>query len=155
MPRASSAGPGGRRGFSAADVQKQLGNVLKTAPPSIRESFDARLNKNVKEKKAAAAKQQRQAAKMIQDIQARGRAKSATDWTKFRADLDKNQLGGGLSFAERARQGAEKKSKEFAKAAAEQERAYQKKIYNFQSSLKDRPLNMEGFEAVHGWTPPE
>ena len=42
----------------------------------------SRLGAEVKEKKAAAAKQQRQAAKMIQDIQARGRAKSATDWTK-------------------------------------------------------------------------
>jgi hypothetical protein len=135
-------------------VQKQLGTVLKTAPPSIRESFESRLDKNVKEKKASAAKQARAAAKMIKDIQTRGRAKSADDWTKFRADLDKNQIGGGVSFADRAAKGAAAKSKEFAKAAQEQERAYQKKLYNFQASLKERPLNMEGFEAVHGWTPP-
>ena len=33
-------------------------------------------------------------------------------------------------------------------SAAEQERAYQKKLFTFQKSLTDRPLNMEGFEAV-------
>jgi hypothetical protein len=92
--------------IKCADTERQVGGGA---------TFEERVRRNAQNKHEQSVAEARKQAQAIRNTIACGIAKSASDWEQFRARLDDpaEQLGGGISFDERVRQGMEEKQNAF------------------------------------------